>query len=118
MIPQNMILIRIHPLKFEIQGAPDIIPAYEPLVIFVDWSDNQGKWSKVTVQGFQDENGNPVNVLQTKSELTPSDSVNHVTFTATAPPGVRYYKYELKYTPNAGDELIVDPTLMVRRVGT
>ena len=120
MIPENMVIIKMHKFKFEILGAPDVLVGYDDLVFYIDWSDNEGEWTSVAVQAFQEEDGTTVNAFQTNNTFTPggATSFNRVTFTSTPPEGVRYYKYALIYTRANGEVFTVDPTLMVRRVGT
>ena len=128
MIPDNMVIITMHgfvtsggseQVKFEIKGAPYFLVGYADLVFFMNWAGYESQWASVAVQGFSEEDGTPVNVLQTNGTFTPGGAtVNRVSFLSVPLEGARYYKYELIFTRASpkSDVFTVDPTLMVRRL--
>ena len=117
---ENYTFIFVHPFKFELRPCPLVSVGFQPLIIVINWDDNQGEWLRVEVQNFTRDNAtlDPVDHSQTNPSFLPAGSnTNFVTFPSTPDPDDTCYKYELVFHRRNGEVFIVDPTLRIRRVG-
>jgi hypothetical protein len=114
----NFAVIYMHPSRFEIvPPCPEVYVGLQDFVIGIDWTDNQNTWDWVRVQNFTRPNGAAVTVSHSCQTLQRTGAtVNKVTFANLPASGDAYYKYELLYHRSNGEEFLLDPTLMVRKL--
>ena len=114
----NFAVIYVHPNRFEIVPAcPEVYAGLQDFVVGIDWADNQNAWGWVRVQNFTRPDGSAVAVTHSNQTFVPNGAtVNKVSFANLPGQGDTYYKYELLYHRSNGEEFLLDPTLMVRRL--
>ena len=114
----NVAIIYVHPNRFEIAPAcPEVYVGLQDFVVGIDWTDNQNAWDWVRVQNFSRANGASVVVTHSNQTLVLGGAtVNKVSFANLPFRDDTYYKYELLYHRCNGEEFLLDPTLMVRRL--
>lgn len=71
----NEIVIIPKPHVFSIAPVyPRVKPGHHPLVVRVDWSQNQGFWNKVVLKGICDPDGRPCRVFPDRVVFDLGDS--------------------------------------------
>lgn len=114
----NVVIIKVHPSRFEITPpCPEVYVGLQDFVIGIDWTDNQDTWQWIRVQNFSRATGAAVAAAHSNQTFTVNGpTVDKVSFSSLPAAGDTYYKYELLYHRANGEEFLLDPTLMVRRL--
>lgn len=119
-MPANFAVIYVRQFTFNVRPAlPEVYVGFEPFVVGIDWSDNKDQWDWVRVQNFTRPNGAPVTTVQPPSwtfHRNQTPTVQQFAFSSLPDPADGFYEYELVYHRANGEEFVVDPTLMIRRV--
>lgn len=115
-LPHNCVQVVMHPNTFEVGPVANVRAGFEPLLVIVDWSDNQETWLAVTLCNFRGPNGE-----------TPAEPPGQVTFTESEGKIVKAInfpdwvdepltlKYEVHFErADPPETFILDPTIILR----